>query len=296
MKRVLVTGAGGFIGTRALPALRRRGFEVHAVGRRHGSDERVRWHTADLLDDGARRAVVAEVGPSHLLHLAWCAEHGRFWEARENADWVAATVRLVEEFAASGGERAVCAGSCAEYDWATGGLCSEATTPLRPATFYGACKDATRRVVERAEVAVAWGRVFFLYGPGEHPARLVAAVARALVAGERAPTSAGAQRRDFLHVDDVADAFAALVASDVEGPVNVGSGEGVAIRAVVEQIARAAGRSDLLDVAALEQRPGEPAELVADVTRLREQLCWAPEVRLGEGLAQTVAWWRDRVR
>ncbi len=67
-------------------------------------------------------------------------------------------------------------------------------------------------------IELAWGRVFFLYGPGEAPGRLVASVARALLAGERAATGDGTQIRDFLHVDDVAGAFAALLDSDVTGP------------------------------------------------------------------------------
>lgn len=299
MRRVLVTGAGGFIGRRVLGDLLARGFEVHAAGRssRASAPRDVRWHAADLLDAAARRALVAEVGASHLLHLAWYAEPGAFWAARENAPWVAATVGLVDEFAAAGGMRAALAGTCAEYDWDAGQPLAE-DAPLAPATFYGVCKDATRRVVEglaeRAGISVAWGRIFFLYGPREDERRLVASVARKLVAGERAPTSAGTQRRDFMHVDDVAGAFAALLDSDVRGAVNIGSGNGVSVRSIVEQLAAAAGRPDLLDIGAVEQRPGDPQEITADVTRLRDEVGFAPPVSLADGLAATVAWWRAR--
>jgi nucleoside-diphosphate-sugar epimerase len=289
-----VTGASGFIGSRACGGLAELGYEVHAVGRRPSGKDLSHWHCADLLEDDRRRRLVAEVAPSHLLHLAWYAEPGAFWTAPENTEWVAATIRLAQEFAAAGGRRAVFAGTCAEYDWSVAGRCSEADTPLRPATLYGVCKDATRRVVERVGVDAAWGRVFFLYGPGEDPRRLVASVARSLVAGEQAATSHGRQLRDFLHVDDVADAFVRLVDSDVTGAVNVGSGEGVPILRVVELLAEAAGRPDLLDVGALPARPDDPDELVADVGRLRDELGWRPTRDLAEGLAETVAWWRER--
>ena len=298
--RVLVTGASGFIGARALRALAARGFEVHAVARGGAPGDApgevhavapggapgdapagVAWHAADLLDGAARRELVEAVGASHLLHLAWYAEPGAFWTSRRNAPWVAATVGLVDEFAAAGGRRAVLAGSCAEYDWSAPQPLAE-DAALRPATYYGVCKDATRRVVaglaEQAGLELAWGRIFFVYGPREDERRLVASVARALVAGERAPTSAGTQRRDFMHVDDVAGAFAALLDSAVAGAVNIASGEPVEVREIVAGLGRAAGRGDLLDVGALPARPGEPAEIVADVTRLRDEVSFVPRI------------------
>jgi nucleoside-diphosphate-sugar epimerase len=299
-KRVLVSGAGGFVGRRVLGDLLARGCEVHAVGRGApaSSPPDVRWHAADLLDAGARRALVAEIAPSHLLHLAWYAEPGAFWNARENASWVAATVGLVDEFAAAGGTRAVLAGTCAEYDWETADQPLAEDAPLAPATFYGVCKDATRRVVEgqaeRLGLSVAWGRIFFVYGPEEDERRLVAAVARKLVAGEPAQTSAGTQRRDFLHVDDVAGAFVALLDCDVRGAVNIGSGAGASVRSIVEQLAEAAGRPDLLDIGALAPRPGAPGEITADVGRLRDEVGFVPRHSLQDGLREAVAWWRER--
>lgn len=297
MSRILVTGATGFIGRRTLEPLRAAGFEVHAVARAATSDDAVCWHAADLLDAPQRRAVVADVHPSHLLHLAWHEAAGPFWTAPENASWVAATIGLFEDFAAAGGTRAVLAGTCAEYDWQAPQPLSE-DGPLRPATFYGACKDASHRVVaglgERRGIEVAWGRVFHLYGPGEDERRLVAAVARALIAGERAETSTGDQVRDFLHVDDVARAFAALAGSNVTGPVNIASGRGVAIRRVVDLVAAATGSPELLRRGALRPREGDPPELVAAVTRLREEVGFEPAITLEDGLAATVAWWRER--
>ncbi len=121
-------------------------------------------------------------------------------------------------------------------------------------------------------------------------------MARALTAGERAAISEGSQRRDFMHVDDVAGAFAALVDSAVAGPVNVASGEGVAVRHIAELLARAAGRPDLLDVGAIASRPGDPLEIVGDATRLHTEVHWEPAFNLEEGLAHAVAWWRDRAR
>jgi nucleoside-diphosphate-sugar epimerase len=301
LNRVLLTGASGFIGRRVLRPLLELGFEVHAVGRAGPppeSDDRVVWHRADILADAQRAAVVQDVNASHLLHLAWYAEPGAFWSARENVLWVAASVRLANEFLHAGGRRIVGAGTCAEYEWGRPVL-AEPSTPLRPATLYGVCKDATQRVVraaaEQAGASFAWGRVFFLYGPGEHPARLVSSLARALVRGEEAQATEGTQQRDFLHVDDVASAFAALLNSSVAGPVNIASGEAVEVREIAKTLARIAGRPELLALGARPTPENEPASIVGDASRLRGELDWEPSIPLQQGLSETLAWWHERL-
>jgi nucleoside-diphosphate-sugar epimerase len=294
---VLVTGGTGFIGRHALIELLRAGHDVHAVARVPGADAAVTWHAADLLEPGAADDIAAAVGATHLLHLAWYAEHGRFWNAPENVRWVEATLALFRAFATHGGERAVMAGTGAEYDWSYG-YCSESVTPCRPANLYGSAKDATHRVVTAAAgtlgVEVAWGRVFFLYGPHEHPDRLVASVARALAEGRPAPISSGTQVRDFLHADDVGRAFAALVGNTAVGPVNVASGEPVTVRGVAEMLGRLAGAPELVRVGELPDRPGDPPLLVADARRLREEVGFAPRYDLQAGLADVLDWWRGR--
>jgi nucleoside-diphosphate-sugar epimerase len=258
----------------------------------------VTWHYGDLLETGTAEALMVSVQPERLLHLAWYAEPGQFWTSPENVRWVEATLRLLRAFGEGGGKRAVLAGTCAEYDWSGGGVCSEDETPLRPTTLYGASKDATRRVAAAfAEVAgfeLAWGRIFFLYGPGEARQRLVPMVARALLAGEAAKVTAGTQVRDFMHVDDVARAFVAVLDSNVHGAVNVASGTGVELRELVELVGVAAGRPELIEFGAIPQRAGEPAAIVADTRRLHEAVGFRPVYDLGAGVRETVDWWRSQ--
>ena len=188
------------------------------------------------------------------------------------------------------------AGTCAEYDWQYG-YCSEQVTPLAPATLYGTCKHSLQIVLDsfarQTGLSAAWGRIFFLYGPHEHPSRLISSVIVSLLKGEPARCSHGNQIRDFLYVEDVADAFTALLESDITGPVNVASGGPIALRDIIYKIAEKIDREDLIQLGVVPVSSHEPHLLVADVSRLTDEVGWMPKYNLDRGLEQTIAWWRS---
>jgi nucleoside-diphosphate-sugar epimerase len=298
MRRVLVTGASGFIGRRCLAPLAERGCEVIAVSSRATSEcQPVRWVQCDLLEPGAAGALFAAEQPDALLHLAWYAVPGRFWEAPENFAWVRASLSLLEAFTRSGGRRVVTAGSCAEYDWSAG-ICSETETALQPATIYGSCKHELQvlqsALCRQSGVSHAWGRVFLTYGPGEPRQKLVASVIDALLAGRLACCTHGRQVRDLMHAQDVADALVALLASDVEGPVNIASGAQIALREVICGIADRLDRPDLVRLGELSCPANDPPTLTAAVARLHDEVGWQPAFDLSSGLDDTIAWHRGR--
>jgi len=296
VSRVLVTGASGFIGANVIDCLLAGDNEVHAVARHHGAQRAgVTWHEADLLGPGGAEQVAAAAGAERLLHLAWCAQPG-FWSAPENELWADASLRLLRAFAEAGGRRATVAGTCAEYEWGNEPL-REDLTPLLPATLYGVSKHQTHiaatELCKELGVALSWGRVFFLYGPREGPERLVSGVARALLSGEQVPTTEGHQRRDFMHVRDVADALVALLASPVGGAVNIASGDAPEVREIIRLIAAETGGIERVRFGALPLRDGEPELIVGDSRRLRDEVGYRPAIALEQGIAETVSWWRS---
>jgi nucleoside-diphosphate-sugar epimerase len=293
MKRVLVTGAAGFVGRQTLNELVVRDFEVHAVARSPSAQafpSAVQFHACDLLDREATRHLMHELEPTHLLHLAWYAKPGLFWTSVENLRWVAASLDLHLAFAEVGGTRAVMAGTCAEYDWGYAML-DERETPLAPRTLYGHCKRALHAVLEEARgqtgVSLAWGRIFFVYGPHEPRGRLVSDVTTALLAGREAQCSSGTQERDYMHVHDVGRAFVALVDSDTTGPVNIASGDCVPVRSVISTLGALTGGAALIRFGARPESD-EPPRLAASVETLRDRLGFRPIFDLAGGLADTV--------
>lgn len=284
-QRVLVTGASGFIGRHAVPLLQGRGFEVHGIGR----------DRADLLRPSTIPDLLRHIRPTHLLHLAWNTVPGQFWTAPDNLDWVAASLLLHRSFVAAGGERAVFVGTCAEYEWSYN-LLEEAVTPCAPATLYGIAKDSLRRLLQAAPegVRIAWGRVFFVYGPHEANTRLVPDVITSLLAGREAMCGEGLIERDFLHVADVAAALVALLESGVTGPVNIASGLCLPVREVIIRIARQIGRPEMVRLGIRPTSASEPPRLAAAIHRLHDEVGFRPARSLDEGLAQTIAWWRRK--
>ena len=297
---MLVTGAAGFVGSRVTRVLLERGFAVHGVVR-DGAGPRlvgvsgVRLEPCDLADARAVAELVARVRPERCVHCAWIAT-GTYLTSPENAVHVQSAETLGQLLVTHGCRRIVALGTCFEYAPSEAPLAE--TSTLGPTTPYAAAKleayERLERVCAGTATSLAWARLFYLYGPGEDPRRLVPAVTRALLEGRPAPTTAGEQQRDFLHVDDVARALVAILESDLSGPVNVASGTAVSVRELVLAIGRLTGRPELLDLGAIPYAAGDPMAVAADVHRLAET-GFAPRWTLEQGLAETVAWWAEEL-
>lgn len=276
-KRLLITGATGFIGSQVATLAAQGDWELHV--------ERF-----DILSPAETERVIARLHPTHLIHLAWYVEPADYWTSRANVGWADGTIRLFRCFARQGGQRLVGIGTSAEYDWSGEGLLHELSTPRFPATLYG---ESKKRVGEEAAaicrdhgISGSWARLFMVYGPGEPPTRFVPTAIRALLEG-RTVRCADPVARDFIHVRDAARALLTLAGTRVEGAVNVGSGSATTLRRVAELIgARVDPYATASDVPLV----------VADTTRLREEVGFAPQIPLEQGLRESVEWWRERYR
>jgi nucleoside-diphosphate-sugar epimerase len=302
-KRILIAGGRGFLGKPLLKTLLRQGtWDIHAISRdcsRNSLPDGVTWHSVDLINQLEIERLFKSVCPTYLVQLAWCAEHGTYWKDPVNLEWVAANLQMALSFVRHGGERCIFAGSSAEYDWSASAPYHENSSPLKPQLLYGASKlssyQALSAYFEQEHISWVWARIFCPFGQYEDRRRLIPKTCLRLIAGEILNFDSAQGLRDFLHIEDIASAIQATLQSPLKGPINIASGEGVGVREIITNIARHLGREDRVHFAE-DQSVGRQMtdEVTADVTRLRTEVGWQPQVSLDDRLRQVCEWWRSK--
>jgi nucleoside-diphosphate-sugar epimerase len=288
--RILITGARGFIGRQVIAGLA-KDAELHGVSRHAHEDRSLIWHEADLTDGDACERLIHDVRPSVLVHCAWETKHGHFWHADSNHAWREAGKSLFTAFKATGGQRIVALGTCAEYGTSDAAL-KEADDTNAPETLYGQAKLDLLQCLRGLTVSFAWVRVFNAYGPHEDPRRFVPNVCNALLSGAPAACSSGRQIRDFIDVRDLGRAVATLTTSPLTDAINIGFGQPVSIAEIATRLGAIAGRPDLIALGQLPDRPGEAPLLIPDLSRQTRELRFQPTISLNEGLHDAFQWWK----
>ena len=296
-RRVLVTGASGFIGARLCERAGKLGAVVHGVSRRSSpaASPAVHWEQLDLTDEAAVRAVARRVQPHVVLHLASEVSGDRSAEAvlpMLHANLVAA-VNVMLACHEVGCRRVVLAGSMEEPD--LGDPDAVAQSPYAAAKWAALTYAQMFRALY--ELSVVHLRIFMVYGPGQRDLRkLIPYVTTSLLRGEPPELMSGDREVDWVYVDDVVDAFlVAAVTPDADAAsLDIGSGELVTVRAVVAHLQRLVGGSIEPSFGALPDRRHERVR-VADPATAAAALGWRPRTPLEDGLARTVEFYRAQL-
>lgn len=269
-KRVLVTGARGFVGQNLLAILEQEDVELTLVlredSRKLPSIPGVTkiFTTPDMFSESQSWWEEACQGIHTIVHLAWYVEPGKYLDSPKNLDCLTGSILLARAAAAAGVKRFVGVGTCFEYDLEPGYLSVQ--TPLRPLTLYAATKASLFMTLSRwfppNAIEFAWCRLFYLYGAGEDDRRLVPYLRLHLESGLPADLTDGSQIRDFMDVEDAARIMSEIILGEQQGPVNVCSGTATSVRELAENIAEEYDRLDLLNFGGRTSHPFDPSCVV----------------------------------
>ena len=306
MVRAVLTGATGFVGSNLVRRLVRDGHDVHVLVRPQSShwrltglEDRIHWHTVDLTDADAMRAVLKAIAPRWVFHLA---VHGAYaWQVDMQAmvrTNILGTLTVAEASIAAGAEVIVNTGSSSEYGFKDHPPTeSEAAMPN---SAYAATKFAATlllgELARRRDVPISTLRLYSVYGPFEEPARLIPTLLTCGIEGRLPELADPRIARDFVFVDDVMDAFVRVAESPPssrDAIFNVGTGTQTTIGEIVS-MAR-----DMFEIAeqplwgSFPNRDWDTHTWLSDSTQIRVQLSWSPRVGLWQGLHRFAAWLRD---
>ena len=264
MGRVLLTGAGGFVGGAVLRQLRARESDVVCVARPGHQGLGKVIETRDLFAEGTDWWANTFKGIDLCIHIAWVTEPGKYLTSHKNLDCLAGTMAMAQGAARAGLRRFVGIGTCFEYDLSGGHLGID--TPLDPLTPYAAAKASTWLTLQQYlplnKVEFLWARLFYLFGQGEDSRRLVPYLHQQMRAGQGADLTSGTQVRDFMDVDDAAAMLVRDAFSAQQGASNIASGKGITVRALAERIADQYGRRDLLNFGARPDNLTDPPMVI----------------------------------
>lgn len=305
LRRVLVTGATGFLGSHVVRNLIKREFEVGAIVRCQSDQYRlsdclnyINLFFGSLEDEESLKKVFIEFNPEIVIH---CAAYGVDYRMQDIRSLykvnVAGTLSLLLIAADSGVKRFIHTGSCFEY--------GPKNSPIReydrikPSEGYGVSKAASTMLVlqqgDALGLPVAVLRPFGMYGPYEGTHRFIPYLIVSLLEDQCVGLTMGNQIRDYSYVEDMAEAFVKLVSEKYfpAGEIfNVGSGEGISIFQLGTYVADMLGKKNLLNWGAIPYRQNEPKVIVSDSKKIFKSIGWKSKTTLNGGLNNTIEYYK----
>ena len=302
-KRILVTGANGFIGSHLIKALSLHGAEVGAIVRKPTELPSVSAiYIGDLKDSAFVHRCVKKCDPQIIFHLAAYKERtpelSAFLTAIDNN-----LIGSLHLFAAAKKLRNLCSviviGTAEEYGHSDCPFVENMReSPVNAYSFSKSCVTLLCDVLHTVhKIPCTIIRPTLAYGPGQDTDMFLPALIDSVIKNKPFPMTLGEQTRDFVYVSDVVEALLKAVEyEESKGTIiNIGSGHAVKIAKVAMMVEDLLGKSGLIQIGKLEYREGEIMEYVVDNTKAREVLDWKPLVGLEEGLKHTIEYFVDKL-
>jgi nucleoside-diphosphate-sugar epimerase len=305
-KRILITGAAGFVGAVLTRRVLELGHEVHVVTKSTSPSWRLadvapdlRVHQGDLTDEAGMQRLVEASRPEIVYHLA---THGAY-PFQTNADGIIqtnilGTWNLLKALARTDYEVFVNTGSSSEYGFKDYAM--RETDLLEPNSYYSVAKCAQtllcQHVAKTEQKPITTFRLFSVFGPYEEPSRLLPTLIRLCLEGKDLTLVDPATARDFVYVDDVVDAYLRFdkLAGLCGEVVNIGTGVQCSLAQVVDAVLAETKADVQCHWGAMPARIWDAKTWVGDCTKSQRLLGWRSTTSLADGIARTVDWMRAR--
>ncbi len=291
---ILLTGPSGFIGSAFRRLALSQGHRIAGLlipsepvppG---PPDQNLVWLRGTLEE--APWDQIRAFAPEVCLHTAWITTPGVYLESLENERFRDASLKFLKRVRPLGANYIVGLGTCIEYEISNQPL-SEDRTRIAPTTTYARCKNELRRAMEAegksGGFGFCWGRVFYPYGPGEHPSRLCSSILQKLKGGEKVLLKTPASAKDYIYIEDLAQAILTIIEKRFLGPINLGTGVATSVREIAGRLGTFLAKPELIEEA--DPPAVDPFPLVlADASRLKS-LGWKPAWTLDQALQAMIS-------
>lgn len=297
-KKVLVTGATGYIGQNLCKELIKANYEVHAIvlPHKHAPVANILFHELDLMDKNAVTAFLQNNSFEKLIHLAWYVGP-KCQISPLNIDWLESSLHLIKTFWETGGKTVMVSGSMSEYDFSYG-WCVEDKTPLNSLSLYGQTKAALYQILDKFskfhDFQLKWARIFNIYGLNEKKTRITPYVINSMLRNEEVNVSHCMQIQNYMHITDVSQALTMFLESPVTGAVNIAADAPVRLKDMIEFCKQEIHYTKDIHYGVLSPSFEQPL-LSADITRLKKEIGFQQTISLEEGLRHTIAYWREQL-
>jgi nucleoside-diphosphate-sugar epimerase len=294
-KKILITGASGFIGSHLVRHLDEYQPTIFGITRKKPLENKapIHWLIGNLTDDHFVRNAVRDVRPDIIFHLGSHVTGGRTLDfvlsTFENN--LLSTVNLLTAAASVGDSRIVLGGSMEEPE--EGGMDAAPCSPYAAAKW--ASHGYARMFRQLYKMDVITARIFMVYGPGQKDLKkLIPYVILSLLRGEAPKLTSGHRQIDWIYVDDVVKGLIAMAcASDIQtSAVDLGTGRLTSIQTIVQQLVDDIDPSITPQFGSLPDRAMEQIR-TARVSESTQKIGWAPQVSIEDGLKRTISWYRE---
>lgn len=300
--KVLITGAGGFIGSNLTRRLLKKGAEVSVILREPGKSwrlskilSRLKVYQTDLFDAKTLNKTILSIKPEIVFH---CATYGMFMSIQKDINLmintnIISTKNFLFASMEAGCKKFINTGSSSEYGIKDKSM--KETDVLTPENMYGATKAAATiictQIAKEKKFQLVTLRLFSPYGPYEEGSRLIPTILIKKMKKENIQLGSKTSVRDFVYVEDVIDAYVAVLDKNMlPGEIlNIGSGKQRSIQDIVSLMKVKAEWNAHPNV------QNEPKMWKADMRHTFQVLGWKPKTKLNEGLMKSYVWFRENI-